>query len=146
MMIRNKCGEGFARSSARAGAAFEIIPSSGPKRLFVLSVHGWGGSAGPELVGARMPAFLTEPGAEWATDRNWPAQPQLGNIVSGTPPDSLCWARPISGQVVRDLAGRLCEARGREIRILNRVARDPRGQLLELLPGRPITASIAKPE
>jgi len=134
--MRNQPGPGFCRPPQGAGAAFEITPSIGPRRLFVFSVSG---SLGNGALGLRAPSFLAGAGnAGWPAEApiEWqpPAEPEK-RARQGTA-GGLYWARPISGQVVRDRAGRLCEVRGRELRPLHRIARDPLGQLLELLPGQ----------
>lgn len=50
-------------------------------------------------------------------------------------------ARVVRGEILRDPPGRLYELCGRELRPLHRVVQGPRGEILEIQPPRPRTAS-----
>ncbi len=141
--------EGYFRPPEDAYAAFEINPSMGHKRLFVLSIRGVGAAAGYDPAGGCAAAYAPDPciseRANFAPPV-WqaPALPGAGRVPETREGDSY-WARPVAGRVVSNAEGRLCELVGRELRPLNRLVRGPHGELLELLP-TPATARAQNAE
>jgi hypothetical protein len=122
--------EGFFAPSEDAYAAFEITPTIGQKKLFVMAIHG--GPATPADA-MYMPSSLRD-GRGKLVRPKWAKALREGEGVVENPVGDRFWLRPVEGRVVSDAEGRLCEAVGRELRPLGRVARGPQGELLELLP------------
>jgi hypothetical protein len=141
----------FARSSfvdpfCDSIAAFEITPSLGRKRVFVVAMSG-------AISGGATPADACEwmpPGAGLDAEtippalNAWAAPAYSlppGNARVMSPSGDEFVAVPIRGEVVRDAAGRMFESAGQRLRPLERLVRGPRGEFLELLPAPKRTAS-----
>lgn len=110
-------------------AAFEITPTIGQKRVFVMALRGGALTTAGPVYGPRP----------YAVGRNlvYPRWPEKvlseEERVAGNPDGDLYWLRPV-GRAVPNTDGRICEVVGRELRPLGRVIRGPQGQLFELLP------------
>jgi hypothetical protein len=140
-MMHPMFSEDYLRATEDAYAAFEITPSIGQKRLFVIAFQGAAPvgvcdpGSGRAMTHAPRPFNSAEPVIsypDWQTS----AFPQGGGRPDTRDAGSY-WARPVLGRVVGDAAGRLCEVVGQEIRPLSRVVRGPRGEFFELLPVTP---------
>jgi len=147
-MTRAIFSEGYFRPPEDAYAAFEITPSIGQKRLFVMAIRSGISAAGyaPAADGATVYSPEAFQG-DWTNVAypSWPARvlPGNGGIAESRQGESY-WARPVAGRVVSDEEGRLCEVVGRELRLLSHVVRSPQGQLLELLPARACREAVAE--
>jgi hypothetical protein len=122
--------ERFFTPSEEAYATFEITPTVGQKRLFVMAIRG--GQPTPAIA-VYMPASR-RPGRGSLVSPTWAKALPDGEGLVENPVGDQFRLRPVEGRVVSDAGGRLCEVTGRELRLLGRVARGPQGELLELLP------------
>ncbi|HWY45056.1 MAG TPA: hypothetical protein VNX66_16275 [Candidatus Sulfotelmatobacter sp.] len=122
--------------------AFQINPMMGARRVFVMTIQGsaLNGGISPqeyfepeevELAGLgridrerelAMPAYGDTPFLEKSRE------PQNQNAAD------TFQVRPLRGLVVRDANGQFYESIGQNLRPLQRIARSPKGELLELLP------------
>lgn len=130
-MMRTIFSNEYFRPQQEVCAAFEITPTVGQRRLFVMGIPSGAPARGNTVHVPRTShadARRLQHGARPAG-----TLPEDGRITDGPGGDSY-WLRPIVGHVVRDAEGQLCEVVGHEFRALRRVVRGPQGQLLELLP------------
>lgn len=135
-MTRSIFSEGFPQATENAYAAFEVTPSFGRKRLFVLSIQGLGPAAVHNIF-AGAPAYSPlgiEPDIFNALPLASRAMHHGTRVVTESSNENSYWARPVLGQVVRNTEGHLCEWTPQGPRSLGRVVRGPQGQLLELMP------------
>ncbi len=131
-MTRTVFSGGYFQPPEDAYAAFEITPTIGRKRLFVMTISGGSMPHGnalypPEALHSDA-GNLPYPVAPWAAK----VLPGAERTMSGSEGE-FYWTRPIEGSVVKDAQGRLCEVVGHELRRLHCVVRSPHGQFLELL-------------
>ncbi|MBZ5701865.1 MAG: hypothetical protein LAN84_08455 [Acidobacteriia bacterium] len=138
-MNRSVTRTGFIDPFCDRIAAFEITPSLGRKRVFVVAMRG---AISP--VPAPADAYEAMPPGAGLDAEPLPPAPNRwavpsyslppGNARVMSPSGDEFIAVPVRGEIVRDAAGRLFEAAGQRLRPLERLVRGPRGEFLELLP------------
>jgi hypothetical protein len=134
--MRPNFSGGCFKSPQDGYQAFEVTPSFGRKRIFVLSVQGIGPIPYNDVLMASSRHFPIEGELENSKAPHTPALGgrHLDQVLAEDAGGDSYWARPVLGRVVKDSQGQLCEWTSQGLRPLGRVARDPQGQLLELLP------------
>src|SRR5260370_35880739 len=132
-MTRAIFSEGYFRPPEDAYAAFEITPSIGQKRLFVMAIRSGISAAGyaPAADGATVYSPEAFQG-DWTNVAypSWPARglPGNGRIAESRQGESY-WARPVAGGVVRAQEGRVWQGVGRELRLASTVVSSAPGQI-----------------
>src|SRR6266478_8659195 len=134
-MMRPIFSEGYLQAPENGYATFEVTPSFGRKRLFVLSIQGMGQATVHNIL-TGAPAH-SQSGIEPEIFNALPiasSSMHLGTRVGAeSNNENSYWARPLLGRVVRNPEGHLCEWTPQGLRSLGRVVRGPQGQLLELM-------------
>ena len=128
--------------------AFQINPMRGAQRIFVMTIQG------NALNGGISPGEYFEPEESELADlrrigpgrrhpatsyADYDAHQQINELEDQDSSDTF-HVRPLRGLVVRDANGQFYESIGQRLRPLQRIARGPTGELLELIPvgGQPV--------
>jgi len=122
--------------------AFQINPMGGARRVFVMTIQGSAldGGTSPqeyfepeesELAGLGRIEYGRRQAARVYEDA--PFEEQSNELENEYAADTF-HVRPLRGLVVRDANGQFYEAIGQRLRPLQRIARGPKGELMELLP------------
>jgi hypothetical protein len=122
--------------------AFQINPIRGTRRVFVMTIQGdalGGGNSSQEyfepeeseLAELRRIEYERRQAARAYEDA--PSSEQPSELEEENVADTF-HVRPLRGLVVRDANGQFYESIGQRLRPLQRIARGPKGELLELVP------------